>query len=113
MLATICDDTWNVLNMQHTISQIRKGGIIQSSPVVAINRLKDPPTWLKVATTLEKPPTPTHCIFLREKKKWHLINISLEFVQEGPVGKSLLVQVMAWYWMMLREWSGVGYEISL
>ena len=30
------------------------------SPVVAKNTLKDPPTWLKVATTLEKPPTPTH-----------------------------------------------------
>ena len=27
---------------------------------MAINRLKDPPTWLKVATTLEMPPTPTH-----------------------------------------------------
>ena len=34
-----------------------KDGIIQTSPVVAKNRLKDPPTWLKVATTLEKPPT--------------------------------------------------------
>ena len=29
-------------------------------PVVAINRLKDPPTWLKVATTLEKPPITNH-----------------------------------------------------
>ena len=28
--------------------------------MVAMKRLKDPPTWLKVATTLEKPPTPTH-----------------------------------------------------
>ena len=43
-----------------TLSQIRKDGIIQTSPVVAINRLKDPPTWLKVATTLETPPIPTH-----------------------------------------------------
>ena len=25
-----------------------------------IKRLKDPPTWLKVATTFEKPPNPTH-----------------------------------------------------
>ena len=58
MLATIHDDTWNVLNMQH-ITQIRKDGIIQIYPVVAINRSKDPPTWLKVATTLEKHPTPT------------------------------------------------------
>ena len=27
---------------------------------MGINRLKDPPTWLKVATILEKPPTITH-----------------------------------------------------
>ena len=33
---------------------------MQTPPVVAIKRLKDPPTWLKVATTLEKPSTPTH-----------------------------------------------------
>ena len=26
----------------------------------SINKLKDPLTWLKVATTLEKLPTPTH-----------------------------------------------------
>ena len=46
MLALIRDDTWNVLNMQHTI-QIRKDAIIQTSPVVAINRFKDPVTPLK------------------------------------------------------------------
>ena len=40
--------------------KFEKDGIIQTSPVVAKNTLKDPPTWLKVATTLEKPPTPTH-----------------------------------------------------
>ena len=59
MLATIRDDTWNVLNMQIIIpnskrwdySDIAGGGH---------NRLKYPPTWLKVATTLEKPPTPTY-----------------------------------------------------
>ena len=28
-------------------------------------RLEDPPAWLKVATTLEKPPTPTHRYFMR------------------------------------------------
>ena len=38
-----------------TQSQIKKDGIIQTSQAVAMNRLKDPPTWLKVATTLEKP----------------------------------------------------------
>ena len=45
-------------NVLSEIWQIQKDGIIQTSPVVAIHRsLKDPPTWLKVATTLEKPPT--------------------------------------------------------
>ena len=60
MLATIRDDTWNVLNMQHLLPNWKKDGIIQTSPVVAINRLKNLSTWLKVATTLEKPPTPNH-----------------------------------------------------
>ena len=43
-----------------TKTQIWKYGIIQTSPMVVIKRLKDLPTWLKVATSLEKPPTPTH-----------------------------------------------------
>ena len=59
LLATISGDIWNVLNMQH-ITQIRKGAIIQTFPVVATKRLKNPPTWLKVAFTLKKPTTPTH-----------------------------------------------------
>ena len=41
-----------------TKSQIRTDGIIQTSPVEAINRLKDLPIWLKVVTTLEKPQPP-------------------------------------------------------
>ena len=41
-------------------AQIRKDGIIHTSSVVAIKRIKNLPTWLKVATTLENPPTPTH-----------------------------------------------------
>ena len=57
MLATIRDDTWNVFNIQHVTP---KDGIIQTPSAGAIKRLKDPPTWLKVATTLEKPPIPTH-----------------------------------------------------
>ena len=36
-----------------TYPQIRKDGIIQTSPVAAMDRLKDPPTWLKVATIQE------------------------------------------------------------
>ena len=35
MLATIHDDTWNMLNMQQ-ITLIRKDGIIQTSPVVVL-----------------------------------------------------------------------------
>ena len=57
MLATIHDDTWNMLNMQH-ITPNSKRWDYSDILVVAIKRLKDPPTWLKVATTLEKLPTP-------------------------------------------------------
>ena len=59
MLALIHDDTGNVLSIQHITPKIWKDGIIQTPPVVAIKRLKDPLTWLKKATTLEKPPIPT------------------------------------------------------
>ena len=48
------NDTWNVLNMQHRTPYLKKYGIIQVSSVVALKRLQDPPTWLKVTTTLEK-----------------------------------------------------------
>ena len=50
MLATIRDVAWNTLNMQDTYAPIRKDGIIHTSLVVTIKRLKDPPRWLKVAT---------------------------------------------------------------
>ena len=36
-----------------TYPQIRKDGIIQTSPMAAMDRFKDPPKWLKVATTQE------------------------------------------------------------
>ena len=52
-------------------SPIKKYGIIQTTPVAAITRLKDPPTWLKVATTLENPPTPHPLTFLE------LINLNI------------------------------------
>ena len=64
MLAAIHDDTWNVLNMQHT-THIWKNGIIQTSQVMAIKRLKD--TWLKVATSLEKSPPTIHNV---SKMQW-------------------------------------------
>ena len=47
MLATIRDDTWNVLNMQHIIPNSKDSVIIQASPLVAMNRLKSTPTWLQ------------------------------------------------------------------
>ena len=60
MLATIHNETWNLLNMQH-ITQILKDETVQTSSVVAIKSIKEPSTWLKVATILEKnkqkPPT--------------------------------------------------------
>ena len=59
MLATIRVETWNVHNMQHIITNSKRWDY-SDIPVVTINRLKDPPTWLKVATTSEKPPTLTH-----------------------------------------------------
>ena len=61
MLATIRDDAGNVLNMQHIIPNSKKWDH-SDIPEVAINRLKELPTWLKVATILQKPPSPTHKI---------------------------------------------------
>ena len=43
MLATICDDTWNVLNMRHITTKLKKDGIIQTSLVVAIKNLRTSP----------------------------------------------------------------------
>ena len=54
--------THGICSTCSTLPQIRKDGTLQTLPVVAIKRLKDLPTWLKVATTLEKAPTPTHLI---------------------------------------------------
>ena len=56
MLATICDDTWNVLDMQH-ITPYSKRWDYSDIPGGGHKRFKDPPTWLTVAATLEKPPT--------------------------------------------------------
>ena len=56
-LATIGDNTWNVPNMQHIIPNSKRWDY-SDIPSGAINRLKDPPTRLKVATTLENPPNP-------------------------------------------------------
>ena len=72
MLGTIRDDTWNVLNMQDITpnskrwdySDILGGGH---------KKIKDPPTWLKVTTTLKKLPTPTHIIVIMlQESLWYV-----------------------------------------
>ena len=42
MLATIHDDTGNMLNMQHKMSNCRKDGIIQTSLVMVLIKIKGP-----------------------------------------------------------------------
>ena len=59
MLATIRDDTWNVLNMQHITSNSKRWDY-SDIPGGKHKKVKDPNTSLKEAFTLEKPPTPTH-----------------------------------------------------
>ena len=68
MLATIHGEILHMLNMQQIILNSKRW-IIQTSPVVAINILKDPSTRLKVAATLEKPPTPYPRIY--KKACWN------------------------------------------
>ena len=57
MLATIRDDTWNVLTMPH-ITPNSKRWDYSDIPGGGHKWLKDQPTWLNVATTLEKAPNP-------------------------------------------------------
>ena len=59
MLARILDIRWNVLNMQHMTPNSKRKDY-SDIPSGGHKKTKDPPTWLKVATTLEKtPPPPT------------------------------------------------------
>ena len=59
MLATIHDDTWSVPNMQHMTPNSRRRDYSDIRGD-GYKKIKDPSTWLKVATTLEKSPPPTH-----------------------------------------------------
>ena len=71
---------------------------------MAINRLKDPPTWLKVATTLENPLTPTHVSLDRLSNKqlsgqWnetHLWDVTL-MLQNG---NNICQKACLWWWNM-------------
>ena len=66
MLATIRDDTWNLLNMQHITPNPKKMGLFRQPHSSGHEKIKDPPTWLKVATTLEKPqPPPTYSVMTK------------------------------------------------
>ena len=70
MLATIHDDTWNVLNMQH-ITPNSKRWDYSDIPGGGTERLKDPPTWLKATNTLEKDPNP-------HTRRFHLLVTDLQ-----------------------------------
>ena len=50
-----CDDTWNMLNMQYLTPYLKRWDY-SDIPGGGTKRLKDPPTWLKVTTTLKKDP---------------------------------------------------------
>ena len=77
VLATISDDTWNVLSMQ-SITPILKRWDYSDIPG-GHKRLKDPPTWLKVVITLEKPPAPTHKTSWRPASKTGLQDVYEDF----------------------------------
>ena len=74
--------------------------------MVAINKLKDPPTWLKVGTTLEKPPTSTHGVV----KKYLLENIygKCTMVYDGyyVIRKSEDYVYGKWGYKLLGIWKG-------
>ena len=59
MLATTRDDTWNMLNMHHITPNVKRWDY-SNIPGGGHKKIKGPAHRLKVATTLEKPPTPTH-----------------------------------------------------
>ena len=69
MLATIRDDTWNVFNMLYITPNSKKWDY-SDIPSGGHKRFMVPPTWLKMATTLEKHPTPTH--FALEENAFNL-----------------------------------------
>ena len=58
ILATIHDATSNMLNMQHVTPNL-KDGIIETSPAVAIKRLKDH----HLIKSPQPPPTQTAAVF--------------------------------------------------
>ena len=59
MMATICDDTWNVLNMQHITPHSKRRDY---SDIIGggHKKIKGPTHMTKDGHHLKKPPTPTH-----------------------------------------------------
>ena len=59
MLITICDDTWNVLNMQHITLNLKRLDLFQASLRVALKKINSPAHMAESqATTLEKKKDP-------------------------------------------------------
>ena len=98
MLAKLRDDTWNMLNMQHIIPNSKRWDF--SDIVVAINKLKDPPTWLKVATTLENP-SPTHNISVAYCKKYNNCSSGCSLKHKKRFAFSIISQ----YWDDAGSWN--------
>ena len=72
MFVTIRDDTWNVRKMEHLIPNLK---IWDYSDIPG----GGPPTCSKVATTLEKPPTPPtrYVQILSSLPVWYLGNVEI------------------------------------
>ena len=68
MLTTVRDDTRNVLNMKHITPNSERWDYFDI-PGGDYKKIKDPPTWLKVAPTLKKKapnPDPPTILFRRQ-----------------------------------------------
>ena len=73
MLATIRDDTWNMLNMQR-INPISKKWDYSDIPGGGHKQIKGPAHMVEGDHYLRKPPTPTHKMlskYMRILKSWH------------------------------------------
>ena len=57
MLATIRDDTWKVLNIQHITPNL-KWWDYSDTPAGGHKNIKEPPYMVEEATTLKKPEPP-------------------------------------------------------
>ena len=86
MLPIIRDDTLNVVDMQH-ITPNSKGKDYSDIPGGGHKRLKDSPTWLKVATALKKksPQTQPSLIMKVFHSLVNACNYSCEILLHDPL----------------------------